>query len=147
MATIKGYKIDFTNNTVSMNYKFAKASQEYGTPEYKLLNAILTDHPTMTPVVKSGRVQIKPNVNKRFTYENMLKHIKCYKNADELVEQFELVKELSKPLASPYKYVCDWFIAQFPEYKDCKATLELCKKEVSLVAIPNTELYQQRLFA
>lgn len=147
MKTIKGYKIDFTNNTVTMNYKFAKASQEYGTPEYKLLNAILADHPTITPVIKSGRVQTKPNVNKRLTYENMLKHMKCYRNADALVEQFELVKELSKPLASPYKYVCDWFTAQFPEYKDCKVSLELCKKEVALVSMPNTELYQARLFA
>ena len=36
MAT-KGCKIDFTTNTLVMNYKFHSASQEYGTPENKLV--------------------------------------------------------------------------------------------------------------
>ena len=36
-TNVKGYKIDFTTNTVVMNYKFAEASEKYGSPEYRLL--------------------------------------------------------------------------------------------------------------
>ena len=31
---ITGYKIDFTTNTITMNYTFAAAAEQYGTPEY-----------------------------------------------------------------------------------------------------------------
>ena len=40
-----------------------------------------------------------------------------YDNADELLEVFKTVQSLSQACASPYKYVCDWFKAQFPNYK------------------------------
>ena len=33
------------------------------------------------------------------------------------MEVFETVKTMSAPLASPYKYVADWFKLQFPDYK------------------------------
>lgn len=118
---MKGYKIDFTTNTIVMNYKFAAASKKYGTPEYKLLKDILADFPTMKTVVKAGREIKTARPNKRLTYANMEKHISAYTNADELHSIFETVKTLSKPLASPYKYVSDWFVAQFPNYKEIPA--------------------------
>ena len=30
-TAVKGYKINFTNNTITVNYTFKKASEEYGT--------------------------------------------------------------------------------------------------------------------
>lgn len=54
-TAVKGYKINFTNNTITVNYTFKKASEEYGTAEYELLKNILADFPTMTIIVKSGR--------------------------------------------------------------------------------------------
>ena len=47
----------------------------------------------------------------------MEKHIRAYDNAAELLDVFETVKALSLATASPYKYVCDWFKIQFPNYK------------------------------
>ena len=115
MAT-KGYKINFATNTLVMNYKFYAASQEYGTDENNLVKAILADFPTLTVVVKAGR-DVKPaNKNKRLTYANMEKHISAYENSADLLDVFETVKALSKTAASPYKYVTDWFIEQFPNY-------------------------------
>lgn len=64
MAT-KGYKIDFSSNTLIMNYKFHSASQEYGTTENKLVKKILKDFPTLTVIVKAGREVKTPNKNKR----------------------------------------------------------------------------------
>ena len=71
----------------------------------------------MAEVVISGREQTSAKANARLTYENMETHIKVYENADELMDVFESVKALSKTCASPYKYVRDWFEAQFPNYK------------------------------
>lgn len=124
MATTKkmtpgreGYKILFNENTVIMNYKFAAAAAKYGTPENKLMKNIREDFPGMAEVVISGREQTSAKKNTRLTYENMETHIKVYENADELMEVFESVKALSQTCASPYKYVRDWFEAQFPNYK------------------------------
>ena len=124
MATTKkvtpgreGYKILFNENTVIMNYKFAAAAAKYGTPENKLMKNIREDFPGMAEVVISGREQTSAKSNSRLTYENMETHIKVYENADELMEVFASVKALSQTCASPYKYVRDWFEAQFPNYK------------------------------
>ena len=124
MATTKrvtpgreGYKILFGENTVIMNHKFAAAAAKYGTKENNLMKSIRADFPGMAEVIVSGRECDKAQTNTRLTYENMEKHIRAYDNAGELLDVFETVKALSLATASPYKYVCDWFKIQFPNYK------------------------------
>lgn len=128
---MNGYKIDFANNVITMNYKFAAAASQYGTTEYNLIRDIKADFPDLKEVVKSGREQKNARPNKRLTYANMLKHISVYDNAAELTNAFESVKTLSKTTASPYKYVSDWFIAQFPDYNKAPTF-----KEGRLIAMP-----------
>lgn len=118
MKKINGYKIDFANNTLTINYKFEAAANTYGTAEYKLYKNILNDFPQIKVVVKSGREQKTPRYNKRLTYANMATYISTFANAEKLMEQFEIVKVKSKIEASPYKYVCDWFKSEFPHYKE-----------------------------
>ena len=117
MATkkISGYRINFTTDTLIMNYKFYAASQQYGSPEYKLVKSITKDFPNLTVSVQAGREVTTANKNKRMTYENMKKHIEAYENSADLLDVFETVKALSKPLANPHKFVADWFRAQFPD--------------------------------
>ena len=144
MATKKsavGYKIDFTTNTLTMNYKFHAASQEYGTDENKLVKKILRDFPSLTIAVKAGREVKTPNKNKRLTYANMKKHIAAYENSDELLDVFETVKALSKTAASPYKFVSDWFVAQFPDYNKAPAFKD-GKLIAAPVKIPNIKDYK-----
>ena len=112
-----GYKILFATNTVIMNYKFAAAAAEYGTPEYNILKGIRADFPGMAEVVMSGREQKSPRPNTRLTYENMEKFIEVQEDSEALLEVFETVKAASKASKSPYKYVSDWFKAQFPDYE------------------------------
>ena len=125
----EGYKILFNENTVIMNYKFAAAAAKYGTKENKLMKSIRKDFPGMAEVMVSGREQTTGHKNTRLTYKNMRRHIAVYDNAGELLEVFESVVGLSKTLASPYKYVLDWFHQQFPDYdktpvfKDNKLTV------------------------
>ena len=113
----EGYKILFAENTVIINHKFAAAAAKYGTKENNLMKSIRADFPGMAEVIVSGRECDKAQTNTRLTYENMEKHIRAYDNAGELLDVFETVKALSLATASPYKYVCDWFKIQFPNYK------------------------------
>ena len=138
---MRGYKIDFLNNTITMNYKFAAAASQYNSSEYKLLCKIKKDFPELREQIKSGRVAKSPRPNKRLTYENMKAHIRAYENAQELLDVFETVKALSKPLASPYKYVSDWFLAQFPNYKEIPV-LKDNNLSVTPVPVPVVEEYK-----
>ena len=117
---IKGYEIDFTTNTLFMKYKFAEASTQYGTPEYKLLQNIKNDLPNIKIVKRAGRKTKTCNANKRLTYANMESYIKVQDNADELMAAFVIAKEESKNKPSPYAFVRDWFVKQFPNYQECK---------------------------
>ena len=112
----EGYKIMFAENTVIMNKKFAAAAAKYGTKENRIIRNIRHDFPGMAEVIVLGRECDKAKPNHRLTYENMEKHIMVYENAEELLNVFDTVKAASAAVASPYKYVCDWFKAQFPNY-------------------------------
>ena len=138
-----GYKIDFAKNTITVNYKFATAINKYGSEAYNIYKDIMKDFPQLRLVVKSGRKQTTPRYNKRFTYSNMEKYISTFANSEELLQMFETVKTKSALLASPYKYVCDWFKAQFPDYKEIP-TFEKNNIVVSLVAEPNIDKYKQK---
>lgn len=141
MATTKrvtpgreGYKILFNENTVIMNHKFAAAAAKYGTKENDLMKKIRTDFPGMKELIVSGREQTKARANSRLTYDHMKLYMDVYENAEELKDVFETVKAASIVLANPYKYVSDWFKAQFPDYnkpivfKDSKLTVAPVKK-------------------
>lgn len=138
-----GYKIDFKNKIIILNKKFAASINQYGSAEYRIYKGLMRDFPHFETVVESGRQQKTPRYNKRFTYENMEKHISTYANSEELLQIFETVKTKSAPLASPYKYVCDWFKAQFPNYKEIP-TFEKNNIVIPLVSEPNTDNYKQK---
>ena len=140
----EGYKILFDTNTVIMNYKFAAAAAKYGTKENRIIRNIRHDFPGMTEVVVAGRVQTTAKANHRLTYENMETHIRAYDNADELLDVFATVKALSQATASPYKYVCDWFKIQFPNYKKAPVFKD-GKLTAAPVEAPNVIEYKQKM--
>lgn len=135
-TTLKGYRLDFANNALVMNYTFAAEANKYGTPEYVLVKKVLRDFPTMTLTTQSGRQQKKPKYNKRLTYKNIKKHLSTYSNAEKLLDRFEEVKVASATAKSPYKFVTDWFKKQCPDYTSAN-----CNRfaELTLVSVPETE--------
>ena len=151
MATTKrvtpgreGYKILFNENTVIMNHKFAAAAAKYGTKENNLMKSIREDFPGMAEVIVSGRECHKAKPNARLTYKHMKEYISAYENADELLDVFDTVQTLSAPLASPYKYVCDWFESQFPNYKK---TVLFTDSKLTIIPVkaPNTKNYKVKM--
>ena len=105
---------------------------------------IRNDFPGMTEVIVSGREQTTTQTNTRLTYENMEKHIRAYDNAEELLDVFVTVKALSQATASPYKYVCDWFKLQFPNYKKAPVFKD-GKLTAAPVEAPKVIEYKQKL--
>lgn len=140
----EGYKIMFAENTVIMNKKFAAAAAKYGTIENITLYHIRNDFPGMKEVIVSGRECDKAKPNHRLTYENMEKHIMVYENAEELLNVFDTVKAASAAVASPYKYVCDWFKAQFPNYNK-PVVFQNGKLTVRPIEAPKVIDYKQKL--
>lgn len=116
-SKIKGYKIDLENNQFIMNLKFQKQAEIYNTPEYDIRKNVLADFPTMKTVVRSGRTKKAPRYNKNFTYDNMYLYLSIQENSKDLIEKFVEVKKQSKGQKSPYKFVKDWFVSVFPDYR------------------------------
>lgn len=140
----RGYKIDFATNTLTLNYKFADAAyNDYGSPEYNRMKAILADFPQLKVVVEAGRKITTTRETKRLTYKNMETYMEQFDNSEELLTMFSKVKKMSKPLKSPYKYVSDWFEAQFPDFRDCP-NLEAEDTEVDVVDAPDTNDYKMK---
>lgn len=143
--TIRGYSINFAKKTITLNYKFQKAAQDYGSEEYNRLKDLIRDLPGFTVVVSAGKKITSTRPTKRLTYENMEKYIGTYENADALLAKFESVKDASSPLASPYKYVRKWFVAQFPDYNVVQIDNPTAKKEaVELVEPENPDNYPHK---
>lgn len=140
----EGYKILFAENTLIMNYKFSAAAAKYGTKENRIMRNIRHDFPGLVEVVVSGRKQTAARTNARLTYANMESHIKAYDNATELLEVFETVKGLSQSCVSPYKYVRDWFQAQFPHYKSAPVFQD-GKLVIAPIVPPKVTEYKQKL--
>ena len=123
-ASVKGYKIDFANRVMTVNYKFAKAAAQYGSPEYKLMKTVLAEIPDMEVVEMAGRQNKTCHHDKHLTYKNMEIYISGKPNADELMAAYWIARTESAPQTSRYAHVRKWFVGQFPEYREVSAFVE-----------------------
>lgn len=112
------YKIDFVNNTLTMSKSFEDALNNPASEEYKLWKQLRADFPGLTIIRKTRRAPKKARPNKNLTYKHMEQYMSVFKNADELLAQFDAVKRCSLAQNNPYKFVLDWFKKQFPKYKE-----------------------------
>ena len=112
------YKIDFVNNTLTMSKTFEDAASNPYSEEYKLLQQLRADFPGLTIARKTRRAPRKARPTKNLTYKHMEQYMSVFKNADELLAQFKVVKTCSLEQPSPYKFVRDWFETQFKNYKE-----------------------------
>lgn len=112
---MNGIKIDFVSGIIYISKSFNERANNPMSEEYKLLKEVRNDNPSFKVVYREGKERTSPYKNLK--YANMEKYIKVYENSDELLEMFKKVKILSKSHPSPYNYVVDWFMEQFPNYK------------------------------
>ena len=64
-------------------------------------------------------------------------------NSEELLLIFDVVKLRARTTASSKKFVTDWFVAQFPNYRD-SANIDNSNTIAFPVAIPNTADYKPK---
>ena len=103
-----GFKIDLAKNTLTLNYKYNRLANAYGSDEYHKVREILAEN---------------PHHSRRLTYKNMERYILVQDNADELMTTFALVKEESKKEKSPYAHVRSWFFTQFEDCHDLRVLI------------------------
>ena len=134
------YRINFAANTLTVSKAFEEAAHDPFSDEYKILQKIRSDFPGLVISRKTRRPSKKARPNKNMSYDNMLKYMSVYENADALLAQFELVRRQSQKAASPYSYVLAWFNKQFPNHKDILEKSEEKAKIISMPAVKIVEL-------
>ena len=142
-AVIKGIKIDFPSRTIIMNLKFAKEAVIPNTPENKYLQEVMSSFPTFNVITKSARTKKKARPDKGLSFKNMETYISTFQNSEELLMVFEVVKIRARTTASSKKFVTDWFVAQFPNYRD-SANIDNSNTIAFPVAIPDTANYKSK---
>lgn len=108
--------ITFNNNFTKayVSATFMRKAHMYGTNEYKMLAAFRAENPTvLVEVHKNGS---SPNTN--LTYTNMELYIKEQPNSEELLKVFRRIKNEAMVQKNRHRYVCNWFRATFPNYKE-----------------------------
>lgn len=108
------YRIDFAKMTLTMTADFALKAYDPTTEEYEILTRLQRGFPRLRVVRKTHRSPKTANPAKGLTYERMEKYIRLHENADELFDLFQKVQSAGRG----YLYVKDWFIKQFPNYKN-----------------------------
>ena len=123
---MKGIKIDYIGKRIILTKAFIKAMDDFKSEEYKTYCKVTTQFPQFEILGRTHKSPNKPNKNKNLTYKNMERYIKANDNHPERLAIFQKVKEVSAIQSSGYQFVRDWFVNQYPDYKDI--TKYICKK-------------------
>ncbi len=114
---MNSYKIDFINNTMTITKTFERAANNPYSEEYKLVQKIRADFPTMQLVRKASTTAKWPNPFKGLTYAAMERYV-LSKGDDDLMHEFEMARASSMFESNPYLLVRNWFVQRFPEYME-----------------------------
>ena len=130
MAQKKNFKVDFVKKTIVITAEYEKQMNEnpysIEAKEFRSLLKELKGFEVIRPKRKTT------SNNKNLTYKNMEKYISVFENRDELMEMFNLAKNLSLVQPNPYNFVKGWFKEQFPNYKE----MPKVSKDGKLYAFP-----------
>ncbi|MDD4510008.1 MAG: hypothetical protein PHY23_03740 [Oscillospiraceae bacterium] len=135
---MKNYTFDFGSKTLTITKEFAENAIDPTSNEYAIMTRFQHDFPDMRISRKTHRSPKKANSAKGLTYAHMERYIKVYENASELLEVFQKIKELAASQTNGYLYVKNWFVQQFPSYKEIPA-FKNGKLYVLPIPAPDTE--------
>jgi len=111
------YKFDFNTQTLTITKDFAKNMMNPTSTEYQIYIQLRKDFPNFQMKERTTNRK-KPNPYKGLTFEKMENYISLHENAKELLTLFNAVKAAGDSQNNKMKYVADWFMAQFPNYKE-----------------------------
>ena len=128
-------KINYKNQTIEMSKKFAKATEKFGSEEYKQLQEARRDNPGFKVVTVSRKASSQKESYKGLTYSYMENYIKTHDDDKKsIMSEYEMLRGMSaaaqEVLAEPCSYIemKAWFMKKFP------AIAEFHKKREMLLA-------------
>lgn len=112
-------KINYIDETITMNAGFAKSAMNTTSPEYKYLQKVRQDFPTYRLEVRKIKKNIQKKTFKGLTYEYMRNYIRTYENKDQ-IEQ--VLAELDHKIdishchsqKDRYPVIKKWFLEKYP---------------------------------
>ena len=134
---MKNYKMNFATRTLTITKEFAAGAMIPNSDEAMLLEHFQKIMPDLKVKYLTHKPSATPNRSKGLTYKKMENYINLYENSEELLERFRIVKALSKIQTNPYLYVFNWFVNQFPNYKEMP-DFSNGKLYATLIDIPDT---------
>lgn len=125
---MQGIKVDFITNTIIITKEFAALASDPTSEEYVTLNLLREENPKMKIATRSRKKSSKErNPNKGLTYKFMRRFISVMdeKNLSEFSRKQAYFESFDMEGAEVYQNVKDWFIKQYPNYKDMIVDNEL----------------------
>lgn len=113
-------KIDFITNTIIVTRTFLEAAQIIGTEEYTALKIAKLDNPDMNISIRTRKGSRAKNNSKGLTYDFMRRFIRVMdrENLIAFEEVMEFYDSLGYSNGSKYQCVKEWFLDNYPKYKD-----------------------------
>lgn len=107
---------DRSRKTYTLSKADYKQACIFGTDEYYKLEEALKANPDYAVKLRTVNRKEETKSYKNLKYTNMEMYIKETDLAN--LPKYEQVKRLSKAQIAPFKYVRDWFLAEYPNYDD-----------------------------
>lgn len=110
-------RIDYANKKIVLLAGFAKKSRFPGTPEYNRLKAIREDFPDFAVSQRTINKPKSKETYKGLTYEYIENYIRFHENAENMLADYQKLKDIIGCHNSHYPKVKKWFLNNYPEIK------------------------------
>lgn len=121
-ALAKKPTINHTNKTITVSDKFFRAASNPFSNEaadIMLLREKFPGYEIITRTHRSPRKTEKSkNIKKFVSYDKMEKYISLLDNSDELLHQYQIVKDFAACRRNSASIVFKWFNESFPDYRN-----------------------------
>lgn len=115
---MKEYKMNFATKTLTVTKAFAEAALIANSEASKIIANCHALCPNLRIAYRTHKSSKTSNPTKGMTYDRMERYISAFADGAEALAEFEKVKEFSLSQSNRYKYVHDWFVKRFPNYKE-----------------------------
>ena len=127
--------INYKNNTIEMNKKFAASASKFGSAEYNNLQIARRDYPDFKVIIISSR-STKKGSFKGLDYKYMENYILMHDNDDctimETYKTFRAKSDKAEEMNADslsYRKIKEWFLNTFPEIEKFRTDREKLYEE------------------
>ena len=115
---MKEYKMNFATKTLTITKAFAEEALIAGSEASKIIANCYALCPNLRIAYRTHKPSKTSNPAKGMTYDRMERYISAFVDGAEALAEFGIVKEISLSQSNSYKYVYEWFVNRFPNYKE-----------------------------